>query len=153
MSDRLTNKWTANTEAAFGEKGKRGRTGEVFVMEYLSEQGLEVVDHENDRKVQLSGIDLSFRATANTPYQTIDVKHNVNPQYTFWVEADAKGWLAKSSADWIYHVNVDKGAMAWYNPVHMRQHVQEEKLYGQKLVSFQHLDSPAFVTWKFNVKR
>ena len=57
MSNRLTNKWTATAEEAFGETGARGKIGEEFVASVLKSWGWDVELFEDDYQMQVSGID------------------------------------------------------------------------------------------------
>jgi hypothetical protein len=152
VSDRLTKKWTANTEAAFGESGRKGREGELYIIEVYTRNGYEVLDHEDSRKHQIAGIDISFRAANSDPFTTADVKHNLNNWNSFYVECANNGWLFKSQADKIIHCNVAKGITAEYKVSDMQDHVKAVANVELKLLKIEHMASPGFVDWKFNVK-
>lgn len=150
MSKRLANTWTKTTEEAFGKSGTKGRIGEVFVIDTYTNDGYTVVDHENSRSHQLKGIDISFRKTEEEEFVTADVKHNINNWNTFYVECANTGWLFKTKADQIIHCNVDKRMLASYNVKEMQQYVSA-KPSKKPLLAIEHIGSPSFVNWRFNV--
>ena len=120
MNDRLTNRWTDTAEEAFGATGEKGRIGELFMMEVFRSWGWDFTDHEDDRKLQVAGIDITFQNPEWYNSYTCDVKNNQNEYGTFYVHAN---WLMKRTylPDRVFHVNPDTGWIAWYPTKDMRQ--------------------------------
>ena len=118
MSDRLTSEWTPTAEGAFGQSGKKGRIGELFMMEVLKNKlGYDVVDYEDDYEKQISGIDIGFKSPAWRKYYTGDVKNNQDKYGNFYVYRD---WLFKTKADRIFHVCPESGWITYYGVPHMK---------------------------------
>ena len=117
MNDRLTEKWTDTAEEAFGDTGKKGREGEVFMIDVFKSWGWDVEDHEGERRMQVMGIDLSFRNPKWHNLYTCDVKNNMDEYGCFYVY---KEWLNKIQCDRVFHVNPNTGWVAWYGVDEMR---------------------------------
>ena len=118
MSDRLTSEWTPTAEGAFGQSGKKGRIGELFMMEVLKTQfGYDVVDYEDDYEKQISGIDIGFKSPAWRKMYTGDVKNNQDKYGNFYVYPD---WLFITKADRIFHVCPESGWLTYYGVPHMK---------------------------------
>lgn len=125
MSDRLTKRWTDTAEQAFGQPGKKGREGELLVIDTLLSWGWLVEDHEDDREKQVNGIDISFKKPSWKRWYTGDVKANLRRDGTIPVYFD---WLFRGQSDRIFHVNVDTGLLIWYD----RREMQKSILGGRE---------------------
>lgn len=121
MSKRKAAEWTDRVEDAFEDSSmaKKGREGELFVLDMFRKWGWETVDHENDQYKQSQGIDISFRNPKWRYFYTCDVKATMNERgaFTVW-----RHWLMKTRAHRIFHVNVSSGRVAWYDVVDMRNY-------------------------------
>lgn len=148
MSTRLTKAWTRSAAEAYGASGAKGREGELFLIEQLRKQGLDVIDKESERSSQLNGIDLIV--FVNDPIKgqksyTIDVKHNQNEKGTFFIEVGNEGWLFNPShiSELIIHVCVKTGWTTRYERKKMIEYAlknnlkskarQKDKLYMMTL--------------------
>ena len=120
---RLTPNLTESLEEAFGTPGVKGREGELFLIKVFESWDWDVKDHENDKKMQVKGIDLSFRNPSWMNFYTCDVKNNMDEYGCFFVYKD---WLYKIKADRVFHVNPDTGWLAWYGVDEMREWYNEE---------------------------
>lgn len=137
MSDRLTDKWTPTLEEAFGETGKRGAEGELWLAKVIGEQwGWEVQTFDDDYKRQVQGHDLAIRKPSWANFYTVDVKNNLDDYGSFCVETSAKGWLfnPKKTNDRVWHVNPRTGWMAWYGREDMIHAVRRLGLYDTELL-------------------
>lgn len=119
MSDRLTNKWTNTAEEAFGATGAKGRLGEEFLMEVFKSWGWDYIDHENDKKMQMLGVDLSFKSPTWANYYTCDVKNNMTEYGGFYVGGE---WINKIKTNRVFHVNPNTGWVTWYDTEEMREY-------------------------------
>lgn len=148
MSERLTNKWTSTLEEAYGENGKRGREGELFVKEAILSWGWEVKDNEEDYKQQVSGQDLLIRKPTWQNFYSIDVKNNLTKFGSFAVDTNENGWLFKpiKTSHRIWHVNTETGWMAWYGREEMQVYIKENKLYNTGLVNIAVKDKLPFIS-------
>lgn len=122
QTQRLTSAWTPTLKEAFGDRGERGRLGEIFLHKYLVATGHEVIDHENDYKNQVKGIDFSFKKPQWQRYYTGDCKANLRPDGSFIVEffkysggRRRQGWYFTCRADRIFHVNVKEQWICYYD--------------------------------------
>jgi hypothetical protein len=118
MSERLTSRWTESLDEAFGFTGKKGRLGEEFMCNVFESWGWDYKHFPDDKKKQLSGIDIEFKNPEWRKFYSCDVKNNMNEYGVFYVE---KKWLFKTKADRIFHVNPDTGWIAWYSVDDMRE--------------------------------
>ena len=125
MKQRLTKKWTNTAEQAYGETGKRGRTGETWLAEFLRKQNYKVEDCESSKENQIKGIDLTISGNSLTRPYTIDVKTNLQKDGTFFIETNNEGWLFNSIkiSDCIWHVNCFTNEMIWYSRKKMKEAV------------------------------
>lgn len=130
MGDRLTSQWTATLDEAYGEMGTKGRLGEEFVADVLTKWGYDVNLHTDDKGMQVSGIDITFRKPGWFKSYTADVKTNLNESSVFTVETTPTGWLfgQNKKSDRIWHCNVEKRTMAWYGRGDMKQFVLQLSL-------------------------
>lgn len=145
MSDRLTSKWTNTAEEAFGRSGQLGRTGELFAINRLREQLIPATDTENDRHLQVSGVDIV------TPGCTVDVKSNLK-RGRFFVETGLRGWLFHPSktSDVIIHVDVSTGECAWYYRSHLSKVIRPQPISASNsssgLVPLTHTSRPDIIS-------
>jgi len=125
---RLTGEWTETLEEAYGDRGAYGRAGELFVKKVIESWGWEVKDNESNFKEQVAGIDLWIKKPTWAHFYSIDVKANMGPLGTFYVDTNRNGWLfsKKKTSDRIWHVNVDTGWMAWYGRREMQHYLTND---------------------------
>ena len=117
MGDRLTSEWTPTLDEAFGASGTKGRLGEEFLMKVFDSWGWEAEQHEDDRELQVKGIDITFKKPEWFKSYTGDVKNNMNEFGHFKVYKDT---LFKGTSDRIFHVNPDTGWLCWYGRDEMK---------------------------------
>lgn len=152
MGDRLTDKWTPTLEEAFGETGKRGAEGEVWLAKVIGEQwGWEVETFDDDYKRQVQGHDLAIRKPGWANFYTVDVKNNLGDGGVFYVETSPTGWLfnPKKTNDRVWHVNPSSGWMAWYGRQEMIDALLQLKLYNTGLLKI----NPTDRRFKFITRR
>lgn len=147
MSDRLTNKWTATSEEAFGASGAKGDRGEEFLMEVFASWGWRATRHQSSKTDQISGVDITFQKPTWLNSYTCDVKANLNDSGSFFVETNQYGWLfnPKKTSHRIWHVNPETGWMAWYDRREMQRYIVSRKLNTGKLVRFSIHDKLPFI--------
>jgi len=128
--DRLTEKWTFGLEEAFGEKGKKGTEGELFVKMVMESWQWKVDHYESEYDKQLSGKDLEFKNPKWHNKYSADVKHNITEYGAFYVETDDNGWLfnERKVSHRIWHCNKNTGWMAWYDREEMKNFIIENGL-------------------------
>lgn len=124
MSKRLTKKWTDTLPEAFGDEGTKGEAGEKFLCEVFDNWGWEYEWHQNDKNLQVRGIDITFKKPSWHNSYTCDVKANMNEYGAFFVHED---WLYKGESDRIFHVNAETGWFCWYDRAQMQDYYQKEK--------------------------
>lgn len=122
MTDRLVKEYVKGEnalETVFGENGKRGREGELFVIEYLwnVRKANKVTDHKDDSVKQNQGIDISFYKEGWAREYTVSVKNNLDKYGSFYVHDEIK----TNQADDQYHVNSDTGWIAHFRVADMKQ--------------------------------
>lgn len=122
MSDRLTPAWTETLDEAFGVTGTKGRIGEEFLCKVFESWGWEYTWHQDDKQLQIDGIDITFRNPSWYNSYSCDVKANMDKFGTFFVYGS---WLFKGKSDRIFHVNPDTGWLCWYS----RKDMQDEFFY------------------------
>ena len=132
MTDRLTSAWTKTAEEAFGNSGKMGREGELTVLKEVESWGWEVEDHEEDKALQVQGIDISIKKPTWNRFYTVDVKTGksyLSEYGVMKVDITPNGWLfsEKKTSDRIWHLNVETGWMAWYDRQDMKKHIESIK--------------------------
>jgi hypothetical protein len=132
MTDRLTDEWTPSLKEAFGERGERGRNGELLVIKFLESTGHEVVDHESDHQSQVRGIDISFKKPHWNRMYTGDCKANLRNDGSFYLEYHVwknskrrPGWLFTCKADRVFHVNVAKQWLCYYDLNQLKQRIAD----------------------------
>lgn len=125
MSERLTAKWTPTLEEAFGEKGTKGREGELFVKQAVESWGWSVKDNEADFESQVSGRDLWIKKPEWSNYYSIDVKNNLNEFGSFYI--DPVQWMdPRKKNNRFWHVNTTTGWMAWYSREDIQEYIKKE---------------------------
>ena len=114
MSDRLTPEWTESLDEAFGINGTKGREGEEFLCKVFDSWGWSYELHHDDKKMQVAGIDITFKSPKWHNSYTCDVKANMDKYGSFYVYED---WLfdPRKINDRIFHVNPDTGWLCWYD--------------------------------------
>lgn len=120
MSDRLVQHWTPTLEEAYGPSGRKGREGELLLLEALAAAGFLTIDHESDFKLQKAGIDISVKKPSWARYYTVDVKTGnsyIDDYGTLKIDMCREGWLYNSTktSDRIWHVNLNTGWSAFYD--------------------------------------
>ena len=139
MSDRLTPAWTETLDEAFGVTGTKGRLGEEFLCKVFKSWGWEYTLHPQDKKFQVSGIDITFRNPSWYNSYSCDVKANMDQYGSFFVY---KNWLfdPKKISDRIFHVNPDTGWLCWYGRKEMQdwfdESLEKVKITAKKRPSF-----------------
>lgn len=141
MSDRLTNRWTPTLEQAFGETGKKGTEGEIFLLSVFKNWGWETRWYENDRSRQVAGIDIEFRSPKWVNFYSCDCKNNMDQYGRFYVYKD---WLFKIKSDRVFHVNPTTGWFLWYGVKEMREYYKQRGRDREYIVMYAH-DVPRFV--------
>lgn len=139
MSERLTTAWTKTTAEAFGDNPnvQLGREGELAVLKEVSSWvGWQVLDHEEDYSLQLSGVDISVKKESWSRFYTVDVKTGrsyLDEYGTIKIDTKPDGWLfsPKKTSDRVWHVNLDTGWMAWYDRKDMIKYINENIQSGQ----------------------
>ena len=139
MSKRLTPEWTESLDEAFGELGTKGRLGEEFLCKVFESWGWEYEWHQDDRKLQMEGIDISFRNPEWVNSYTCDVKNNMDKYGTIYIHED---WLFFGKSDRIFHVNPDTGWFCYYG----RKDMQDWYTKGNKYIRLTATKRPKFVT-------
>ena len=129
MSNRITSRWTTTTEEAYGRTGRQGRSGELWLAEFLRRQNYKVEDRESSKEDQMRGIDLIISGNLLTRPYTIDVKTNLQNNGSFFIETNNTGWLynPKKVSDCIWHVNSVTGEMVWYSRKKMKNAINSVK--------------------------
>ena len=119
---RLTPKWTKHAKDAYGPSGEKGSNGEKWLAAILTEKKYNVSIHEDDKQLQVQGIDITVEGNGLKNPITIDVKCNIKPDGTFFVETSQTGWLfnSKKISDFICHVCPTTGWIAKYSRKSMK---------------------------------
>lgn len=148
MTERLTEVWIETLEEAFGQSGKLGREAELFVMKAVRSWGWKVTDHQDDKILQIAGIDISIQKPTWKNAYSVDVKGNMNHAGTFYVDTDPDGWLynRRKRSHRVWHANPTTGWMAWYDREQMRVYLKEKGLYNTGLVAIRASEYPEFVS-------
>lgn len=117
MSNRLTPNWTKHVQQAYGQTGVKGFNGETWLATLLKEKGYDVTIHEDNKQLQLQGIDITVDRNDLPKPITIDVKANIKQDGTFFIETSKKGWLLnpKKTSNLIWHVDPTTGWTARYS--------------------------------------
>lgn len=120
MGNRLTSKWTKTTEEAFGNSPavRKGRLGELFVMEALQQWGWNTIDYESDKNKQVQQIDIEFKSPDWAKWYSASIKANMDDDGNIYVY---ENWIYKTAADRIFHCNPKTRWMAWYDTTQMQR--------------------------------
>lgn len=148
MSERLTTKWTKTSEGAFGASGAKGDRGEHFMCNVFEDWGWDYTAHPTSFNHQIGGVDITFRKPSWANTYTADIKANINPFGSFFVETDDKGWLfnPKKVSDRIWHCNPDTGWMAWYGRSEMKDYIESIGKRNTGLLEINVRDKLDFIT-------
>lgn len=124
QNNRITDKWTNTTAQAFGNTPavRKGRAGELFVIDVLSSWGWDVVDYENDRSRQVKQIDVGFKSPNWFKYYTGSIKANMDDNGNIYVYED---WIYNTQADRVFHCNPNTGWLCWYDTKVMQKFVAQ----------------------------
>lgn len=145
---RLTPKWTATTEEAFGSSGKKGRVGELFVINTIRSWGWEVIDTESEKSLQLQGVDIIIKKPTWQNYYSVDVKNNMTDDGSFFIETAPDGWLFNKNkrSDRIWHCNPDTGWMAWYDRQRMQSFLITHRKFNIGILKINRFHKISFLT-------
>jgi hypothetical protein len=124
LSGRITSKWTKTTAEAFGDTPavRKGRLGELFVINALESWGWSVIDYETDRNKQVQQIDIEFKSPDWAKYYSGSIKANMDDSGNIYVYED---WIYKTLADRVFHCNPTTGWMCWYDTKAMQRFVTQ----------------------------
>jgi len=148
MGQRLTTRWTDTLEEAYGEPGRRGTLGELFVVDTIRGWGWGCTHHESPRDKQIAGIDIEFRKPDWARSYTADVKTNIDRYGSFYVETNSNDWLFNrgKTSDRIWHCNPDTGWMAWYSRALMQRYICSIGKFNTGLHKIKVSDKIDFIT-------
>lgn len=145
---RLVPHWTSTTEEAFGERGRSGREGELWLINVINSWGWDVIDYEQDRSRQMRGHDIAIRNPDWKNFYTVDVKNNMRDDGSFMVETGKDGWLrnTRHTNDRVWHVNTRTGWMAWYDRKEMINYVRQLGVLSDGLYLVTATEGRRFIT-------
>ena len=125
MSTRKIKHWGKNAGEAFGRTGYKGMKGEHWFAEYYRSKGFKVELYEATRKKQTIGVDAKLITEDGSEF-TVDVKNNLKPDNSFYVEMASNGWLfnPKYVNTYVSHVNPNTGVIATYKRERMQMFVE-----------------------------
>lgn len=150
MSNRLTTKWTDNSEGAFGASGRKGDQGEDFLMSVFKSWGWSATCHRGiqSKSQQVRGVDITFKKPTWHNSYSCDVKANLQDNGMFYVETDSGGWLfnPNKTSDRIWHVNPKTGWMAWYDRKEMQNYVKKQNRCNTELLGISVQNKIPFIT-------
>lgn len=154
MSNRLTPRWVPTAEGAYGKTGKKGKIAEDIHDDWWRSQGANVYSCENDKLLQVQGIDSIVEMDGWS--FTVDVKGNWNQDRSFYVEASPNGWLFNTNkiSTLITHINIHNKKMFCYHRNHMIKYLKSNEIpivymYGHHLHVFdkEQLSECKFITF------
>lgn len=152
MSTRKIKHWGENAGVAFGRTGYKGMKGERWFADYYRSKGYQVEVYESSREKQLVGIDVVIVKEDGTAL-SVDVKNNLKPDNSFYVEMNRDGWLFNPDYlnDYVSHVNPNTGAIATYERKKMQKYIQENYWdYYAELLKIERDDKGLdFIRWTF----
>lgn len=124
MSERITDQWTNTLEEAFGDTPavRKGRIGEMLVMNAIKSWGWKVIDYENNRNKQIIGADIGFKNPKWSNYYTGSIKNNMLADGSFRVYDE---WIHKTKTDRVFHCNDKTGWICWYGTSEMKSYYRE----------------------------
>ena len=140
MSARKTKKFTKKLEDAYVDptNARKGREGELAVIELLRSYGFEVIDKESNQRLQSLGVDIVVEKDDKLRY--VDVKTNLTDAGDFYVYSDWNSW--KGKCDIIIHVNLTHNLFLWYNIADMRKIHN----FNVKFIKYDWFNPPNFVS-------
>lgn len=120
---RITKQWTNTTAEAFGQSEYvlKGRQGELFVMDVLRSWGWDVIDHEDNKQMQLKQIDMEFKDPKWFKHYSGSIKTNMDDDGNIFVYDH---WINISYPDRVFHCNVNTGWICWYDTKLMQQYFE-----------------------------
>lgn len=126
QTNRITNKWTKTTAEAFGNTPavRRGRAGELLIIDALRSWGWEVVDHERNRAKQVKHIDIEFRSPTWAHFYSGSIKSNMDDDQNIFVYDE---WIHDTNTDRIFHSNPTTGWFCWYDTTNMKSFFRYNK--------------------------
>lgn len=132
MSGRITSAWTKTTAEAFGNTPavRKGRLGELFIIDVMRGWGWDVIDYESDRKKQTEQIDIEFKDPRWANYYSGSIKANMDDYGNFYVYGS---WLNNTFSDRIFHCNPKTGWLCWYDTKTMQNYYREN--FDQQLMN------------------
>lgn len=124
---RLTPNWTKHAKDAYGPSGEKGSDGEKWLAAVLTKKNYNVSLHEDDKQLQLKGIDITVEGNGLKEPITIDVKCNIKSDGTFFVETSQTGWLfnSKKNSNFICHVCPATGWIVKYGRKSMKDAISQ----------------------------
>lgn len=124
MGDRITSQWTKTTAEAFGNTPavRKGRAGELFIIETMISWGWNVIDHECSREKQTKQIDIEFKDPNWANYYSGSIKANMDDYGNIYIYDN---WIHNTFSDRIFHCNPKTRWMCWYDTKLMQQYYRE----------------------------
>ena len=128
--------WHKNSEGRHGENGRKGDKGEELVKQFFLSSGLKENDPINGFKHHLDydsqvnkKIDFTLRG------ETLDVKSNVKKnfhtvevvKFNKRTKKQTIGWIAATTAKYIYPVDLETGKIYCYEVNKMRKYVKDNE--------------------------
>lgn len=120
--------WGANAEYRYGENGRKGDLGELFVEKYCKDAGIPFEGKQDRHSQVVLKIDCIIEGT------TVDVKTNAYKDYLcveICKNTGKDGWIFTTTAKEIYGVDLDKKEIYRYKVEDMLEYVGDN-LYKQK---------------------
>ncbi len=110
-----------------------GQVGEVKVISYLKEQGLEVHDYTDYslfKYKQQKGYDIEIKNPITQELDRVDIKSNAKKGYIYLEvkQYNNLGWFWTSSSDLIYHYDIKQDEIYGYELKKMRNFVHNNDL-------------------------
>lgn len=114
-----------------GVRGRNGRKGELLVLAYLKCAGFDTKDVTADAtgnfEYEVQGRDIMFKQPRWSHWLTADVKTNMRGGKAFFEMSTSDrygnkkiGWFFKSQSTRIFHVDLEKEQLAYYDLGEMR---------------------------------
>ena len=124
INNRITDQWTNTTAEAFGDTPavRKGRAGELFIIDALRSWGWSVIDYENDRAKQINQIDIEFKDPKWARYYNASIKSNMDESGNIFIYGE---WIYKTHTDRIFHCNPDTGWLCWYDTETMKRYFSD----------------------------
>ncbi len=124
QANRITDKWTKTTAEAFGDTPavRKGRAGELFIIETLRSWGWDVIDYEENREKQTKDIDIEFKDPKWARYYNASIKSNMDEYGNIFIYSE---WIYKTHTDRIFHCNPETGWLCWYDTGAMQRYFSD----------------------------